>query len=48
MNDKERLIHQLFVGKVADLIGFDIASKLLKESKDAIDKMDVNNIKRKE
>lgn len=34
---KEKLIQQLFLGKVATLIGFDEATKLLKESKDAIE-----------
>ncbi len=37
--DKEKLIHQLFIGKVADVIGFDETVKLLKEAKKAIEEM---------
>ena len=38
--NKEKLIHELFIGKVADRIGMDETSKLLKQAKDAINAMD--------
>jgi len=38
--DKQRLIHQLFVGKVADILGFDKASELLKEATKALESFD--------
>lgn len=31
-----KLIHQLFIGKVADVLGFDKTLELLKEAKKAI------------
>ncbi len=34
--NKEKLIHQLFIGKVSDVIGVDKTSMLLKEAKDSI------------
>jgi len=34
--NKEKLIKQLFVGKVSDIIGFKKTTKLLKEATDAI------------
>lgn len=37
--DREKLIKQLFVGKVSEIIGTEKATKLLKESTDAIDEM---------
>ena len=37
--NKEKLIHQLFVGKVSNVIGFDKTTELLKEAKDAINAM---------
>ena len=33
----EKLVHQLFIGKVADILGFDKTTQLLKEAKDAIE-----------
>jgi len=33
--DTEKLIHQLFIGKVADEIGIKKTTQLLKESKEA-------------
>lgn len=30
--DKQKLIHQLFIGKVADVLGFDKTTELLKEA----------------
>lgn len=35
MNDKDKLIHQLFVGKVTEILGFEKTVQLLKESKEA-------------
>ena len=35
MNDKEKLIHQLFIGKVASEIGMEKTAKLLNEAKEA-------------
>lgn len=37
MNENLKLIHQLFVGKVADEIGEEKTYQLLKEAKEAID-----------
>jgi len=37
--DRQKLIHDLFVGKVAEVIGFEKTTKLLRESMEAIDKM---------
>lgn len=37
--DREKLIKQLFVGKVAEVIGFEKTTELLKESTIAIDEM---------
>ncbi len=34
--DKEKLIKQLFVGKVAEILGIEKTTKLLKDSTDAI------------
>lgn len=34
--DKDKLIHQLFIGKVSEVIGFDKTTELLKESIEAI------------
>lgn len=33
--DKVKLVHQLFIGKVADIIGSEKTRKLLKEAKEA-------------
>ncbi len=33
---EDKLIHQLFIGKVVEIIGFDKTVKLLKEAADAI------------
>lgn len=35
----ERLEKQLFLGKIIEVIGFEKATKLLKQSKDAIQKL---------
>jgi len=32
---KEKLIHQLFIGKVADILGMEKTSEILKEAKEA-------------
>jgi hypothetical protein len=37
---KDKLIHELFVGKVVGIIGFDKTLELLKESKEAINSID--------
>jgi GTP cyclohydrolase I len=37
--DREKLIKQLFIGKVADIIGFEKTTELLKEATNEIDKM---------
>ncbi len=39
--DKQKLIKQLFVGKVSDILGFEKTIELLKEATDAIDSIDV-------
>jgi len=39
--DKEKLIKQLFVGKVSDILGFEKTTELLKEATDAINAIDV-------
>jgi hypothetical protein len=33
----EKLVHQLFIGKVADILGIDKTTELLKEAKTAIE-----------
>ena len=33
--NREKLIHQLFIGKVADILGVEKTSQLLQEAKDA-------------
>ena len=38
MEKKERLTRQLFIGKVAEIIGFEKTLKLLKESEKTINK----------
>lgn len=35
MTDKEKLIYQLFIGKVSDVIGIEMTSHLLQEAKNA-------------
>jgi hypothetical protein len=35
--EKQKLIIQLFIGKVSEVIGVDKTAKLLKESKEAFD-----------
>lgn len=37
--EREKLIKQLFIGKAAELIGFEKTTQLLKESTAAIDEM---------
>lgn len=37
--NKEKLVRQLFVGKVSEIIGFDKTVELLKESTNAINKL---------
>ncbi len=39
MANKDKLIHQLFVGKVADILGTEKTTELLKESREAIDRL---------
>lgn len=39
--DKQKLIKQLFVGKVSDILGFEKTTELLKEATDAINAIDV-------
>ena len=39
--DKQKLIHQLFIGKVADVLGVDKTTELLNEAKKAFDTDDV-------
>ncbi|WP_156133243.1 hypothetical protein [Lacinutrix sp. Hel_I_90] len=39
--DKQRLIKELFVGKVSDVLGIEKTTKLLKEATDAINGSDV-------
>ena len=38
--DKQKLIHQLFIGKVAEFIGQEKAIELLKEAKHAIESIE--------
>ena len=38
--DKQKLIKQLFVGKVSDILGFEKITELLKEATDAINALD--------
>ena len=33
--DRQKLIHQLFIGKVADVLGMEKTTELLKEAKEA-------------
>ena len=33
--DRQKLIHQLFIGKVADVLGMEKTNELLKEAKEA-------------
>jgi hypothetical protein len=35
MEKQEKLIYQLFIGKVSDIIGFEKTTKLLRESREA-------------
>ena len=37
--NREKLIHQLFIGKVCEIIGTEQATKLLKEATEAIDEL---------
>lgn len=37
--EEEKLIHQLFIGKVVEIIGFEKTLELLKKSKEAIEKI---------
>ncbi|MCK5614221.1 hypothetical protein KAR91_70805 [Candidatus Pacearchaeota archaeon] len=39
--DKQKLIKQLFAGKVSDILGFEKTTELLKEATEAINTMDV-------
>ncbi len=36
--DRQKLIHQLFIGKVADVLGIEKTTELLKEAKEAFTK----------
>ena len=38
--DKQKLIHQLFIGKVAEILGVEKTTKLLKEAKRVINEME--------
>lgn len=40
MEKKEKLIHQLFVGMVVDILGFDKTYEILKEATKAFDNID--------
>jgi hypothetical protein len=40
--NKERLINQLFIGKVSYILGFEKTMKLLKEANEVINSLDVN------
>ncbi len=46
--DKQKLIHQLFVGKVCDELGDDLTIKLLIESKQAFEENEEKKSKFKE
>lgn len=35
MDSKEKLVYQLFIGKVSEILGFDHTYELLKECKEA-------------
>lgn len=35
MENKEKLVYQLFIGKISDIIGFEKTIQLLNESKEA-------------
>lgn len=39
--DKQKLIKQLFAGKVSEVLGFEKTTELLKEATDAINAIDV-------
>jgi len=39
--DRQKLIHQLFIGKVADVLGMEKTTELLKEAKEAFAITDV-------
>jgi hypothetical protein len=36
MKDKDKAVYQLFIGKVASIIGFEKATELLKQAKEEI------------
>ena len=43
--DRQKLIHQLFIGKVADVLGLEKTTELLKEAKEAFAISDVVQVK---
>ena len=43
MKNREKLVKQLFVGKVSEILGFDKTLELLKEANDAFKKCEHNN-----
>lgn len=42
--EKLKLIHQLFIGKVVEVIGFEKSVQLLKEAQEAIDELEKFNL----
>ena len=42
MKNREKLVKQLFVGKVSEILGFDKTLELLKEANDAFKKCEHN------
>jgi len=45
MKNREKLVRQLFVGKVSEILGFDKTLELLKEANDAFPKCEHNEEK---
>ena len=46
MKNREKLVKQLFVGKVSEILGFDKTLALLKEANDAFPKCETQRRKR--
>lgn len=42
MIQKDKLIHQLFIGKVVEIIGFDETIRLLQETNKALENFETN------
>lgn len=38
ISNREKLVHQLFIGKISEIIGFEKVTKILKEANDAFPK----------